>query len=355
MGGIAWREIKDLIVRPAEVFEGILARHQLPLSLSLGTLSYYVHTLQISELLLPRRVGGSGYLLLNLPIALGRMLLTVCLIHLAAGIVARGVGRWRDLLTLWGYVQLPHIGLTILAVVLFATTPRATNMDEDILRIGLLGGIVLALFLWGLILKLQALKTCYQIHGGRLLAVIVGALVLIGIVGGLEGKFLYERGFVSQPSLTAMGPRTITDAIGRKNLVLPFDTLTYHLRDPAPGEIVGFIFQGQGEWRRWITDWRRRSVGRIVGVAGDAVEVRHGQLFINGQADSEPYRHGAMATGLDLSLTIVPSGHVFILGDHRAIPLDSYGGGVVPRRAVRGRLTDIGRLKWRLVVGTWLW
>jgi signal peptidase I len=85
------------------------------------------------------------------------------------------------------------------------------------------------------------------------------------------------------------------------------------------------------------------------------VEVEDGRLFIDDHPMDEPYRLRTEPLLAHAPPTIVPAGHVFILGDNRAVPLQAYGGGIVPRSAIRGRLTDVGRLKWRLTVGTWLW
>jgi hypothetical protein len=43
------------------------------------------------------------------------------------------------------------------------------------------------------------------------------------------------------------------------------------------------------------------------------------------------------------------------LGDDRSLPPPEYGGGVIPQQRIRGRLTDVGRMKWRFLVGQWQW
>jgi signal peptidase I len=96
-----------------------------------------------------------------------------------------------------------------------------------------------------------------------------------------------------------------------------------------------------------------RSLGRIVGLPGEKVEVKEGALHIDDRPVSEPYRTNV--PGISVPPAVVPAGHVFILGDNRRVPVEVYGGGLIPRPAVRGRLTEVGRLKWWLTVGTWLW
>jgi signal peptidase I len=355
MAAATWRDIKDLAWRPAEAFEDILLRQGLGLSLALGMLSYYISTLQMSELLLPRQRGGWGYVLLNGPLALARLVLLVSLFHVAARLLSQRRGRWRDLLALWGYTQLPHLGLTILALALFATLPLASGRGEEVLRIVALGGIALGLALWGVLLKLQALKICYHLRGGRLAAVVVLAVSVYAAYGWLERTLIYERGVVPRALVSAMDPAAPQAVSGWRNLVLPLDRLTYRLRPPARGEVVGFVPPGREADMPWALGYRARSIARVVGLPGERVEVRRGQVRLDGQPLDEPYRQGLGAHAIDVPPTTLPPGHVLLLGDNRAQAVEVYGGGVVPYPAIRGRLTEVGRWKWRLVVHTWLW
>jgi signal peptidase I len=353
MVAVSWREFKGLAFHPSEVFEELLGRHCLAVSLTLGMISYYLGTLQVSELLLPQYLGGLGYTVLNAPLALGRMLFIVSLIHGASRLMARQPAPWMDLLTIWGYTQVPYIALTALALASLIIVPWATRIGEPMLWMILVGGTALPLFLWGLILKLQALQTCYQLRGGRLVGAIAIALLLNISFLWLERTFLYERGLVPRAVLQGMDRAAAQEVIGGKNLALPFDTLTYHLRAPIRGEIVGFVPPGQEVSIPLIPGFRIRSMGRVVGLPGEKVEVKEGALFINSRPVNEPYR--ANVPEVNMLPAIVPPGHVFILGDNRQVPMEVSGVGMVPQRAIRGRFTEVGRLKWRLTVGTWLW
>ena len=83
------------------------------------------------------------------------------------------------------------------------------------------------------------------------------------------------------------------------------------------------------------------------------MEVRHGRVFLDERELSEPYLTGSLA--LDMPSITLPAGHFLILGDDRSLPPADYGGGVVPQQRIRGRLTDVGRMKWRFLVGQWQW
>src|SRR5262249_56904529 len=94
-------------------------------------------------------------------------------------------------------------------------------------------------------------------------------------------------------------------------------------------------------------------LGRIEGLPGERGKVRRGRVPIDAQLLSEPYLKGTRA--INMPPTKLPASHFLILGDDRSLPPADYGGGVVPRRSIRGRLTDVGRMKWRLLVTQWQW
>ena len=350
---MTWSTLKGLAIYPAEALEQLLMEHRLVSSLILGMISYYWGMLQVSELLVPPAVGGAAYLLLNLPVSLGRMVLTVLLIHLACRLVIRTTERWWELLTLWGYTQLPWIVLTALAVVFLATVSVTAGTEIGILWLCVIVGIVLFLSLWGLMLKLQALKVCYDLNGKRLFGVIALALLLNGSLAWVERFFLAERAVVPQSAFDAMDLKADLSLAGRRHFPLPFDTLTYHLRSPQRGEVVGFLPPGRDGLATAVPGFRFRFLGRIIGLPGETVEVRQGQVFLDDRELSEPYLKGPLA--INMPSMKLPADHFLILGDNRSLPLADYGGGVVPQHRIRGRLTDVGRMKWRFLVGQWQW
>lgn len=350
---VAWQELKRLVITPSEALEGILARRGLGLSLVLGAVGYYWRTLPISEAVFPPSLGGRAYFLLNFPLALGWTALIVSLIHLAYRMVGRGKGRWGDLLLLWGYTQVPMITLTALAMTVLLLAPPILSGSLGIAW-ALLGlGIVLLLSLWNLILKFQAIKVGYDLSGKRLWAVIALALVGYGALSWAETAFVSERGLVPQRALRAMEPTVAPLMPERKQILLPFEKLTSRLRGPRRGEIVGFVPPGREGLSPLTLGSRVRSIGRVVGLPGEVVELRKGRLALNGQLQHEPYLTGRGA--VDFPPREVPPGHVFIVGDNREVPLEEYGGGIVPAGRIRGRVTDVGRIKWGFLLGKWRW
>ena len=129
-------------------------------------------------------------------------------------------------------------------------------------------------------------------------------------------------------------------------------------RAPRRGDVVVFKFP---------KDTRRDFIKRCVAVAGDTVELRRKQLYINGELQDEPQvihrdvRVYDDSPAVPISSRIrdnfgpftVPPGTIFCLGDNRDNSLDSRFWGPVPLNYVKGRAVIIywsyeaGRNDWQ--------
>jgi signal peptidase I len=76
-------------------------------------------------------------------------------------------------------------------------------------------------------------------------------------------------------------------------------------------------------------------IKRIIGLPGDQVEIRSGQVRINGELLDEPYISGP--TYGEYGPVDVPPLHVFVLGDNRGFSNDSRAFGPLPLDSVIGR------------------
>lgn len=78
-------------------------------------------------------------------------------------------------------------------------------------------------------------------------------------------------------------------------------------------------------------------VKRVVGLPGDRVELRGGELFVNGRAVSEPYLPPSFKDDDSHAAVEVRKGYYYVLGDHRRSSNDSRSWGEVPEKYIYGR------------------
>ena len=112
---------------------------------------------------------------------------------------------------------------------------------------------------------------------------------------------------------------------------LPFlditrDRFLFPFHPPRQGEVIIF---------RFPQDPSRDFVKRVIGLPGDTVEIRRGEVFVNGEPLDEPYvtRRGL---GSSAPVKVEPDSY-FVLGDNRLASHDSRDWGPVPTDNVVGR------------------
>ena len=110
--------------------------------------------------------------------------------------------------------------------------------------------------------------------------------------------------------------------------------LAYRFHEPERGDIIVFDAPPQVEA---ACDAGGTFIKRIVGLPGEAVSMRDGYVFINGERLSEPYLRPAYRGRESGSWGRSPSDGYFVLGDNRAMSCDSRRWGTVPRDGIIGR------------------
>ena len=98
-----------------------------------------------------------------------------------------------------------------------------------------------------------------------------------------------------------------------------------HLRGAQRGDVVVFRVSPESDL----------LIKRIIGLPGDRVEIRSGQVFINGELFNESYL--SQPTFGDFGPVDIPPLHVFVLGDNRSFSNDSRSFGTLSLDAVIGR------------------
>lgn len=81
-------------------------------------------------------------------------------------------------------------------------------------------------------------------------------------------------------------------------------------------------------------------VKRVIGVVGDRIAIRDGRVEVNGKTLDEPYVYEHQPTTVtgDASSWMVPEGALFVMGDHRAVSMDSRVFGPIQVERVIGRV-----------------
>jgi signal peptidase I len=77
-------------------------------------------------------------------------------------------------------------------------------------------------------------------------------------------------------------------------------------------------------------------IKRVVGLPGEVVGAEDGHVVVDGRVLVEPYLRPGTVTG-DFGPTVVPHGHVFVLGDNRANSSDSRVIGTIEVDTIVGR------------------
>uniref|UniRef100_A0A0D9WBM5 signal peptidase I n=1 Tax=Leersia perrieri TaxID=77586 RepID=A0A0D9WBM5_9ORYZ len=111
------------------------------------------------------------------------------------------------------------------------------------------------------------------------------------------------------------------------------ERVTYLFRRPSIGDIV--FFKAPTALQNYGVNKDVVFIKRILATPGDFIEVRQGQLIVNGVAQKENYT--ANHVSYTMEAMRLPEGHVFVMGDNRNNSCDSRAWGPLPIRNIIGR------------------
>lgn len=143
---------------------------------------------------------------------------------------------------------------------------------------------------------------------------------------------IFIRTFLFSPTIVD-GQSMMTTLQDGEFLIV--NKIVYHLGEPKRGDIVIFHASEKKDY-----------IKRVIGVAGDRIEMRDDQLFINGEPVEEPYLEEMKKYWYDVEGTVftqdfvvesVPEGTIYVLGDNRRNSTDSRMIGPISLDQVVGR------------------
>lgn len=154
--------------------------------------------------------------------------------------------------------------------------------------------------------------------------VYIGILLLCGIVTELLGGDVIVKTY--KMSAGSMEPTLL---IGDHILVNKF---IYWNSAPKRGDVIVFEYP---------PDPSKDFVKRVVGVAGDVLELRSGRLMLNGKEYEENYLKSASENYGSYGPVSVPEESLFVLGDNRDHSYDSRFWGFVKADRVKGKVACV--------------
>jgi signal peptidase I len=151
---------------------------------------------------------------------------------------------------------------------------------------------------------------------------IIQALALAVIISVVLNLFVVQ--------VTEVRQRSMETTLLQNDRVL-VSKVDYRFTSPQPGDIVVF---------NPTIDTQIPYVKRIVAVAGETIELRDGNLYVNGKLRFFPEAHGATAPQVpEIKYPYkVPEASFFALGDNRLSSQDSRTFGAQPYNRIIGKV-----------------
>ncbi|HEX7491738.1 MAG TPA: signal peptidase I [Candidatus Limnocylindrales bacterium] len=145
--------------------------------------------------------------------------------------------------------------------------------------------------------------------------------------------FMIVQAFVAQPYQVQQPSMENTLMPDQYVLV---DKLTPHFDDYHRGDIV--VFTPPTGWSEDAS--KTPYIKRVIGVAGETIDIHGGHVYVNGALLVEPYVYEGQSTempGGGSRTWKVGAGQLFVMGDHRQASQDSRDFGPIDRSSAIGR------------------
>lgn len=144
---------------------------------------------------------------------------------------------------------------------------------------------------------------------------VIAFLIIVSLVHFFLGTLFLVSGSSMEPNFV-------------ENQIIFVEKISYLQSSARRGEVVGLRFPGDPQNRKFIK--------RIIGLPGEKIEIKEGQVLINGNLLLETYLVSDLQTGGNINLTLAKDQY-YILGDNRPISNDSRIFGPISKRDLIGR------------------
>lgn len=151
---------------------------------------------------------------------------------------------------------------------------------------------------------------------------IIKTLAMAGILAFGIRTFVAEARYI--PSSSMEPTLEINDR-------LIIEKVSYHFQDPQRGDVV--VFSPTEALK--AQNFKDAFIKRVIGLPGDRVQVKQGQVYVNNQLIQEKYI--AQPPDYDFGPVVVPADNYLVLGDNRNNSYDSHYWGYVPRENLIGK------------------
>lgn len=159
-----------------------------------------------------------------------------------------------------------------------------------------------------------------------------------------------------------IGTPTVVNQVSMYSTLIPNDRLilnrTSRSKKPNRGEIITFeapinnidkdnpvaIYEEVSQnvvnkFVYYVLEVGKKSyIKRVIGIAGDHIEIKDGVVYLNDQILEEPYlKQETVTEEKKIKDIIVPNGYVFVMGDNRASSTDSREIGCIPVEKIEAK------------------
>lgn len=162
-----------------------------------------------------------------------------------------------------------------------------------------------------------------------LAVILIAQLVLIPILKNFRNNVIHAYIIPAE----SMAPTIL------KGDFIFVDGTAYNSIIPIKGDVIVFA----------SPEHKKEFTKRVIGISGDTIEIRKKEVFLNWKHLDEPYvihtdsrfLHESVVPRDNYGPTIIPDGHIFVLGDNRDNSLDSRILGSIEMSQVKGKVTKI--------------